>query len=212
MSDMTPARLAELDTLYAATTPGTRHLMAGMPTNVLTDGGLRVARCDFDGTVNAEAECNARGIVALHNSYPALAAAARMGLELASRVKELEVEIAHQKHIVDRHVEVRKMLADDIVALGTGKLAKLELSRGAENRIAALIAEMGVVQLDLKIRTSERDRLAERLAEAEELLRQAMLRRTCYCESASCHCGAYRHSADFGKAAAAFLASTEPAK
>ncbi len=75
----------------------------------------------------------------------------------AARVKELEAEIDHQKHIIDGHVEARRMLADDIVALGTGKPAKLELSRGAENRIAALIAEMGIVKLDLKIRTSERD-------------------------------------------------------
>jgi hypothetical protein len=35
--------------------------MAGMPTNILGAGGLRVARCDFDGDFNnPEAHANAR--------------------------------------------------------------------------------------------------------------------------------------------------------
>lgn len=39
--------------------------MAGMPTNVLGAGGLRVARCDFDGDFdNPEAHANARLIAA----------------------------------------------------------------------------------------------------------------------------------------------------
>jgi len=41
--------------------PGPWALMAGMPTNVLDSGGLRVARCDYDGDFDSpEAHANAR--------------------------------------------------------------------------------------------------------------------------------------------------------
>lgn len=44
--------------------PGPWHVMAGMPTNVLDDRGIRVARCDFDGVPDgphaAEMHANAR--------------------------------------------------------------------------------------------------------------------------------------------------------
>ena len=46
-------------------TPGPWELMSGMPTNVLA-GGLRVARCDFDGDFKSpEALANARLISAV---------------------------------------------------------------------------------------------------------------------------------------------------
>ena len=49
-----------LRTLAEAATRGPYDTMAGMPSNVLTDGGLRVARCDFDGTFNAQTAANGR--------------------------------------------------------------------------------------------------------------------------------------------------------
>lgn len=42
--------------------------MAGMPTNILDEGGLRLARCDFDGVFNADAESNARRFIACWNA------------------------------------------------------------------------------------------------------------------------------------------------
>jgi len=54
-------------------TPGPWTLMAGMPTNVLNLGGLRVARCDFDGDFNSvNAHANARLIAAAPDLYAAL--------------------------------------------------------------------------------------------------------------------------------------------
>lgn len=47
------------------TTPGPWGLMSGMPTNVLGNGGIRVARCDFDGDFgHPECAANARLIAA----------------------------------------------------------------------------------------------------------------------------------------------------
>jgi len=46
-------------------TPGPWSLMLGIPTNVLDSGGMRVARCDFDGDFgNSQAHANARLIAA----------------------------------------------------------------------------------------------------------------------------------------------------
>jgi len=53
--------------------------MANMPTNVLDSGGLRVARCDFDGDFDhPQAHANARAIAAL----PALVALYAAAVEL----------------------------------------------------------------------------------------------------------------------------------
>jgi hypothetical protein len=45
-------------------------LMSGMPTNILDESGMRVARCDFDGDFEShEATENAHYIVRCVNSY-----------------------------------------------------------------------------------------------------------------------------------------------
>lgn len=166
---MTPDELDRLDAVHAAMTPGQwRSNIQWLHGDAAGIGPWSRAgyACAEDGT---SADCSQAwrdgdGIAALHNDYPALSAALRAAWRLEElditaadlcdrlerRVAELEAELAHQKHIVDSHVEARRMLADDIVALGTGKPTKLELSRGADNRI---------------------DRLAARLAKAVELLR-----------------------------------------
>lgn len=48
----------------SAHTPGPWSLMAGMPTNVLDAGGLRIARCDNGECDHPEAQANARLIAA----------------------------------------------------------------------------------------------------------------------------------------------------
>jgi hypothetical protein len=54
-------------------TPGPWTAMSAMPTNVLTQGGLRVARCDFDGDfAHPEAHANARLIAAAPEMLNAL--------------------------------------------------------------------------------------------------------------------------------------------
>jgi hypothetical protein len=54
-------------------TPGPWTAMSHMPTNVLTLGGLRVARCDFDGDFDhPEAHANARLIAAAPGMLSAL--------------------------------------------------------------------------------------------------------------------------------------------
>ena len=47
--------------------------MAGMPTNILDSGGLRLARCDFDGVFNAEAEENAKRFMDCWNAMSGIA-------------------------------------------------------------------------------------------------------------------------------------------
>lgn len=57
-------------------TPGPWTLMDGMPTNVVTEGGLRVARCDFDGDFSSpEASANAHLVSAAPDLLAALKAA-----------------------------------------------------------------------------------------------------------------------------------------
>lgn len=56
-------------------TPGPWTHMAGMPTNILDGGGLRVARCDFDGDFDhPQAHANARLIAAAPELLAALTA------------------------------------------------------------------------------------------------------------------------------------------
>lgn len=56
-------------------TPGPWYVMAGMPSNVLSAGGLRVARCDFDGNFDsAEARANAKLMAAAPDMFAALEA------------------------------------------------------------------------------------------------------------------------------------------
>lgn len=42
--------------------------MSGMPTNILDEGGTRLARCDFDGKFTPEAERNSRRFIACWNA------------------------------------------------------------------------------------------------------------------------------------------------
>lgn len=56
-----------------AHTPGPWGLMSGMPTNVLDDSGVRVARCDFDCDLDhPEASANARLIASAPELLDAL--------------------------------------------------------------------------------------------------------------------------------------------
>ena len=56
-------------------TKGSWSPMAGIPTNILGVGGLRVARCDFDGDFDSpEAHANARLIAAAPELLMALEA------------------------------------------------------------------------------------------------------------------------------------------
>lgn len=49
--------------------------MHGIPTNLLDQSGCRMARCDFDGTVNVDAIKNAKYIKRAVNSYADMLAA-----------------------------------------------------------------------------------------------------------------------------------------
>lgn len=54
-------------------TTGLFTLMAGVPTNVLSDGGVRVARCDFDGDMDhPQAIANAKFFAAAPATLEAL--------------------------------------------------------------------------------------------------------------------------------------------
>jgi len=67
-------------------TPGRFTLMAGYPTNVLSEGGLRVARCDFDGDMDhPQAVANAKFFAAA----PAVFDALLVALETLSEVQRL---------------------------------------------------------------------------------------------------------------------------
>ena len=72
--------------------PGPWALMAGIPTNVLDSGGLRVARCDYDGDFDSpEAHANARLIA----KAPAmLAELTALHAERAKLVRVLEAAVA----------------------------------------------------------------------------------------------------------------------
>lgn len=58
--------------MLAKHTPGKLGHMAGMPTNLLAENGMRVARCDFDGDFDSpEANANAARIVLAWNAFDA---------------------------------------------------------------------------------------------------------------------------------------------
>lgn len=48
--------------------------MAGIPSNVLDQSGMRIARCDYDGEMCPEGDANAAYIIKCVNSYAALQA------------------------------------------------------------------------------------------------------------------------------------------
>lgn len=67
---MKPVQTDYLPTTFSAEKLRSERVttMAGMPTNILDEGGLRLARCDFDGVLNADAEKNARRFIACWNA------------------------------------------------------------------------------------------------------------------------------------------------
>lgn len=67
---MKPVQTDYLPTTFSAEKLRSERVttMAGMPTNILDEGGLRLARCDFDGVFNADAEANARRFIACWNA------------------------------------------------------------------------------------------------------------------------------------------------
>lgn len=56
--------------------------MHNIKSNVLDQSGLRIARCDFDGQMCAEADANAAYIIKCVNGYDALRTALRESTEL----------------------------------------------------------------------------------------------------------------------------------
>jgi hypothetical protein len=64
-------------------TPGPWGQMSGMPTNVLGAGGIRVARCDFDGDFeHQQAHANARLIAMSPEMFEVLQAIASGGMSM----------------------------------------------------------------------------------------------------------------------------------
>ena len=63
--------------------------MAGTPSNVLDQSGLRVARCDFDGQWKPACDANAAYIIKCVNEHERLEAALRASTELVRLQDEL---------------------------------------------------------------------------------------------------------------------------
>lgn len=97
-------------------TPGPWTLMAGMPTNVLDAGGMRVARCDFDGDFDSpEAHANARLIAAA----PALLAALTALLKtIRSEMPPFEAGREAQVNWAEERATARKN-AESAIALAS---------------------------------------------------------------------------------------------
>lgn len=191
---LTPARLAELDALYAAMTPG-KWFNAGT-TEMNGEGGFVIDSTDGDGSVASEGGvfrgADADGIVALHSDYPALSAALRAAwdreLKWSKDVDRLKDERAAMEderdtaraelveavslaaRVAELEAElatVRKELADYRDA------ASAEAFLGDEARTANSNAEFraAVFETAADVAYAERDTLADRLREAVELLR-----------------------------------------
>lgn len=74
--------------------------MDGMPTNLLDQTGLRVARCDFDGTVNADAIMNAVDIrLAVNEHATLLTENAALKREVERLRGELANVVIHTAHL-----------------------------------------------------------------------------------------------------------------
>lgn len=114
-------------------------LMAGMPTNVLDHGGLRVARCDFDGDFdNLEAHANARLIAAA----PDL-----LNVSISSHL--WIGSLVNQQNKEGRVISYAIMAALEVaIARGGGKLqgdsfeALAAKDRMAQEEVAAILDEM----------------------------------------------------------------------
>jgi len=97
----------------------------------------------------------------LYNLAPALLAAAEEAATLRAEVERVTDIAAMKAEVWDQnittlraecesHRNARRTLADDLVALGAGKPTVLELSRGADRRIAKLEAERDAALAELE--------------------------------------------------------------
>lgn len=92
--------------LAVAATRGPYATMAGMPSNVLCDTGMRIARCDFDGAFPAQTAANGRYFAA---------ASPDVVIEMIDTIERLRgLLLEAGKHIVPGYLNLREAIEKEL--------------------------------------------------------------------------------------------------